>query len=93
MAEQKTPQHHLTLRDRKTAEFSGVEDVRAFDEHEVVLVTELGTLLVRGKELQVKSLVLEKGTVAVEGEIDGLLYSEKLSRSAAKGSTIKRLFG
>lgn len=93
MAEQHTGRHSLTLRDRKSAEFSGVEDVRAFDEHEIVLVTEMGTLLVRGQNLQVKSLVLEKGIALVEGEIDGLLYSAKVSRSASKGSTIRRLFG
>ncbi len=92
MAEQ-LQSHSLTLTERKLAEFTGVEDVRAFDEHEIVLITELGTLLVRGQNLQVKSLVLEKGIAIVEGDIDGLLYSAKVSRNAAKGSTIRRLFG
>ncbi len=85
--------HRLTLVDRRLAEFHGVEDVRAFDEHEIMLTTELGMLLVRGRDLQVKRLVLENGIVEVEGEIDGLLYSAKVSRKHSGESTIRRLFG
>ena len=56
--------HSLLLSDRKLLELKGVNDVRAFDETEVMLETELGMLLVRGKNLQVRRLTLEQGEMS-----------------------------
>ena len=42
----------------------------------MVLNTSLGTLTVHGKELQLKTLSVEGGQVAVEGSIAALIYQE-----------------
>jgi len=47
----------------KTAVMSGVRDVLSFDAKEVYLETEQGILLIRGDELHVNRLSLEKGEV------------------------------
>mgnify|MGYP000541487031 CR=1 FL=1 len=56
--------------------FSGVVDVLSFDVAEILLETELGMLLIKGHDLHVNRLSLEKGEIDIEGRIDSLTYSE-----------------
>ena len=67
--------HRLVLSDRHTGSVTGVNDVVSFDENEIVLDTEMGLLTIRGKELHVKRLTLEKGELDLEGQVDSLNYS------------------
>ncbi|MBR3973650.1 MAG: sporulation protein YabP [Oscillospiraceae bacterium] len=76
MAEQQNLPHRLTLDERKSLTMTGVTEVVSFDEGAVVLRTCLGTLLVQGQELQLKTLTLDGGNVAVEGHISALSYEE-----------------
>lgn len=48
--------HRLLLEQRKTLSLGGVQDVKSFDENEVLLVTVCGVLTIRGKELHVGRL-------------------------------------
>lgn len=80
--------HKLTLDERKKLTLTGVSEVVSFDETAVVLRTGLGTLMVHGRELQLKNLSLEGGQVAVEGQISALVYEEPRS-----GGWLSRLFG
>ena len=68
--------HQLSLTERKKLNVSGVAEVVSFDETGVVLETALGTLVVQGQGLQLKTLSVEGGQVAVEGQINGLNYEE-----------------
>ena len=75
MEERKLP-HKLTLNERRELTMTGVTEVVSFEENAVVLRTALGTLVVQGKDLQLKTLSLEGGQVAVEGEVCALIYEE-----------------
>lgn len=55
---------------------TGVLDVLAFDLNEVLLETEQGMLMVKGKDLHVNRLSLEKGEVDLTGHIDSIAYSD-----------------
>ncbi len=66
MAETNIP-HCLTLRERRELTMTGVTEVVSFEETAVVLHTALGTLTVQGSGLQLKTLSLEGGQVAVDG--------------------------
>ena len=68
--------HKLTLNERKSLSMTGVTEVVSFDENAVVLRTDLGNLLVQGKDLQLKSLLPEGGQVSVTGHITALVYEE-----------------
>lgn len=90
MAEQQTIlPHKLTLNDRRQLTVTGVTEVVSFDETAVIAHTEQGTLVVQGKDLQLKTLLPEGGQVAVEGHISALIYEEP--RPA--GSLWRRLMG
>jgi len=50
MGEMNEQAHRLLLEQRKTLSLGGVQDVKSFDENEVLLVTVCGVLTIRGKE-------------------------------------------
>ena len=81
--------HKLTLDERQKLTVTGVAEVVSFDENAVVLTTDLGTLMILGKELQLKTLSVEGGQVAVEGTVSAMSYEEP--RQA--GGLLRRLFG
>ena len=69
--------HKLTLDNRKEALLTGVKDVVSFDEKEILLQTSEGRLQIRGSQLHVKGLDLEKGEAALAGHVDSLIYLSK----------------
>ena len=88
MTEQAMP-HALTLSDRKKLTLTGITEVVSFDEDCVVMRTDLGDLIVQGQQLQLKTLSVEGGQIAVEGSISALQYEEPRQ----KGGWARRLFG
>lgn len=82
----------LVLSDRHTGSVTGVNDVVSFDENEIVLDTDMGLLTVRGKELHVKRLTLEKGELDLEGQVDSLNYSSNAALKRSGDSFLNRLF-
>ena len=68
--------HKITLNNRKVGNISGVLDVISFDISEILLETEQGMLNIKGKDLHVNRLNLEKGEVDIEGNIDAFSYSQ-----------------
>ena len=84
--------HKVLLSNRKTGNFSGVVDVLSFDVAEILLETEQGMLLIKGSDLHVNRLSLEKGEVDVEGRIDSLAYSEVKDYGKQAESLFGRLF-
>ena len=78
--------HRLVLSDRHTGSVTGVNDVVSFDEND------MGLLTVRGKELHVKRLTLEKGELDLEGQVDSLNYSSNAALKRSGDSFLNRLF-
>ena len=81
--------HTVQLERRARAVMTGVVDVDSFNEAEVDLVTEDGFVTVSGRELHISRLSLEEGQLVVEGEIDGINYSEAPAR---EGGFLGRFF-
>ena len=68
--------HKLTLNPRKELSLTGVTEVVSFDDASVILNTNLGTLIVQGEGLVLKTLSLEGGQVSVSGHIGSMVYEE-----------------
>ena len=88
----RTGQHKVLIQGRKSAELTGIKEVISFDAKEVVLNTMLGVLMIRGNDLFVKRLTVDKGEVDLEGQIDSFIYVDKPSKTGEKESIVKRLF-
>lgn len=84
--------HRLTIDNRRNGTISGVVDVLAFDVNEICLETEQGLLTIRGKELHISRLTLERGEVDLEGNVDALVYSNGTGKGKNGRSAWKRLF-
>ena len=67
--------HKLVVNNRKTSMVTGVLDVLSFDLNEILLETEQGMLLVKGTDLHVNRLSVEKGEVDLSGTIYSVSYS------------------
>ena len=61
----RTPQwrHQIILTDREEMQVEGVVNLGSFDEQQIVMETEQGSLLVKGQELNIKQLNLDKGSI------------------------------
>ena len=67
--------HRLTMQNRSTIQVTGVSDVIAYDPGEIILETSAGLLLIKGAELHMNHLSLEKGETGVDGRVDSLTSS------------------
>lgn len=84
--------HKLLLNNRRTGTVSGVTDVISFDIAEILLETEQGMLTIKGTDLHVNRIALDKGEVDFEGRIDSMGYSEITDFQRTGASLLSRLF-
>lgn len=86
---EKETQHTITLTNRANLSVTGINDVDAFNEQEIVAVCDTGELIIKGELLHIEELSIESGLLTVSGKISSLSYSEKFTQT----SVLKRLFG
>lgn len=84
--------HRMTMTNRKNCTVNGVNDVLSFDIHEILLETEQGMLMIKGDDLHVSRLTLEKGEVDIDGRIDSFTYSDAVGSGQKKESLLSKLF-
>lgn len=93
MEDAKLRPHEMNLYDRKRGNISGVQDVISFNPEMVLLKTTRGMLTIKGKELHVSRLQLEKGEADIEGELESFVYSPEKPSGTEKGKSLMgRLF-
>ena len=85
-------QHRISLVNREVCAINGVSDVLSFDVGEVLLETEQGMLMVKGSDLHVNRLSLEKGEVDLSGNIDSVSYSDVQSSIKHQENIFGKLF-
>ena len=81
--DEKNNVHNVILEGRKNLTISGVTDVDSFDERCISLYTQLGELVIKGRELHINSMSVETGDMTIEGDIWALNYGDKDKKSSA----------
>lgn len=84
--------HKITLNNRDFGNITGVIAVISFDPNEILLETEQGMLLIKGNELNVTKLTLDKGEVDVDGKVDSFTYSDMKPGIKGENGLFDRLF-
>ena len=84
--------HKINITNRRSCLITGVKDVLSFDIHEILLETEQGMLTIKGDDLHVNRLTLERGEVDIDGRIDSFAYSEATAMSGKHESLLARMF-
>jgi sporulation protein YabP len=78
-------EHDVIMRSRRLLDITGVKQVESFDNEEFLLETVLGILAIRGQNLQMKNLDVDKGIVSIKGKIFDLVYLDEHHGEKAKG--------
>ena len=86
--------HRVIMEERGRVEVTGVLDLWIFDENEIVLDTSQGVLSIRGMDLHMSNLSLDKGQIALEGDIGEIFYddSQKAAPKGKGGGLMNKLF-
>ena len=84
--------HSITINNRKNGIITGVKDVISFDLTEILLETDYGMMTVRGHDLHVNRLSVEKGELDISGMIDSIIYTELKTYAKKTESLFARLF-
>lgn len=78
-------EHDVIMRGRKNLDITGVKQVESFDNEEFLLETVMGYLAIRGQNLSMKNLDVDKGVVSIKGRIYDLVYLDENHGEKAKG--------
>ena len=84
--------HRLILEQRRDCKITGVIDIHAFDENNILMETVDGMLTIKGNGLHVSRLNLEKGEADVDGRVDSLAYSDKNTLAKKGEGLLTHLF-
>ncbi|MFE8698819.1 sporulation protein YabP [Cytobacillus sp. FJAT-53684] len=78
-------EHDVIMRSRRLLDITGVKQVESFDNEEFLLDTVMGFLAIKGQNLQMKNLDVDKGVVSIKGKIFDLVYLDDQHGDKAKG--------
>ena len=80
--------HYLTIENKNKLTISHVTDVDAFDEKNLWANIQDGTIEIRGENLTIEKLDLERGELVVKGNIVGFSYGDKKIKEKIKSFRI-----
>ena len=84
--------HNVIMSERENISVTGVIDVISFDEETIIAETEVGALILKGTDLHVNGLSLEKGELEIDGHIDSLTYEDQSNYGKNKASFLSKIF-
>ncbi len=84
--------HKLSMDNRKHLTLTGIKDVVSFDLTQILLESTLGMIHIKGSDIKVTRLSLEKGEVDIEGTVDSIVYSDVKDYGEKGKSILKRMF-
>lgn len=82
--------HQVNIVDRKNISISGVKKVIKFGSEEFVIDSNMGTIIIKGSDLEMIKLDTSDGNIAVKGIIDSYNYVSELNTN--KESFLAKLF-
>lgn len=75
-------EHEITLSNRSRMSLTGVSDVISFNDSRVDLKTNMGTLVIKGKGLNINKLNTDSGNLDVNGEVQLMEYISRRDKSS-----------
>ena len=85
------PVQNIVLKDRKVCELEGVKKLDSFDSKEFLIDTTNGYVHVKGSNLSLGIMDMEKGILSIFGMIDSVVFLDK-SKSDKKEGFFTKLF-
>ena len=82
---------NIVLKDRKKLEISGIKKIESLNSEEFLIDTKLGLLFIKGQDLEMQMLDIDKGNIWISGLITVIEYVET-SEKKEKTSFSKKVF-
>lgn len=83
--------HNISIISRQSINISGITKINSFDSEEFLLETTLGTLGIKGRELEIVKLDTYDGTITIKGVVDGFTYLDNNTKKK-EDKMLTRLF-
>ena len=87
-----TREHKLNIIDRKTVQVTGIKKVVAIEEQQIILITDVGKMIINGKELHAGKLDVTSGVLDFSGTVNGISYVEHKTAGQKASGVVGRLF-
>ncbi|MDT3702128.1 MAG: sporulation protein YabP [Thermincola sp.] len=78
-------EYKIMMTNRRHTVIEGVENVENFDDHEILLNTKMGLLILKGQDLHIVQLNLDEGTLVVDGLCKSLDFADDRTANGLKG--------
>ncbi len=88
---EKSAENNVYISNRESISINGVTKLDSFNHNEFLINTELGYLHIKGNNLSLGQMNMEKGTLTINGTIDSVSYVGK-EKEEGKESFLKKLF-
>ncbi len=85
-------QQNIIIENRRRISVSGVDEVDSFDERDMILQTNMGTLSIKGDNLHINKFNIETGELIIDGDVDEVIYHD-IGGYGKKGSFLSKMFG
>ena len=82
--------HEVRLTNRNILKLTGIKKVLNFDKEEFEMISSMGNIIVKGRELEVILLDTDKGDIEIKGRINSISYLD--AKSHNKESLFTKLF-
>lgn len=83
--------HELKINDRREIALTGIKKITSFDSEEFLLESTLGTILIKGSNLEIMRLDTHDGNVKIKGKINSFTYLDNKEKIKEE-SLISKLF-
>ena len=83
--------HNLSINERKQISMSGIKKIVSFDSEEFLLDSIMGTLLLKGENLEIIKLDTHDGNVSIKGKVNQITYLDGQEK-VKEDSFIHKLF-
>lgn len=87
-----TVNHSINIVERKNINITGVKKIDSFDNEEFLLETNMGYIVIKGKELEIVKLDTYQGNVSIKGKINSLSYMESSKKETKDEGMFSKLF-
>ena len=83
--------HEIKVVDRSMINLSGINKIVSFDDQEFLMESNMGTMLLKGENLEIVKLDTHDGNVKIKGNLNSFAYIESIKKNKEE-SLISKLF-
>ena len=87
-----TYNHIVTLTDRKNIVLSGIKKLNSFDDTEFFVDSVMGSILIKGENLELIKLDTFQGNLSIKGRIISVNYLDENNKKLKADNIMARLF-